>query len=61
MSLTAHPFIVAAELSWKQESLGRANLGGHSHHRRPRGRGWHLPGALHGTASRRFPQRPRPA
>ena len=29
MSLTAHPFIVAAELSWKQECLGRANLGGH--------------------------------
>ncbi len=61
MSLTAHPFIVAAELSWKQESLGHSNLGGRPRPRRPRGRGWHLPGGLHGTAGRRFPQRPRPA
>jgi hypothetical protein len=26
MNLTAHPLVVAAELAWKQESLGRANV-----------------------------------
>jgi hypothetical protein len=26
MNLTAHPLVVAAELAWKQESYGRANL-----------------------------------
>jgi hypothetical protein len=61
MNLTAHPYLVAAEVAWKQESLG------HSHgaeHRRPRRRraGWHLPGSLGGARRpRRQPQRPRPA
>ena len=37
MNLTAHPLTVAAELAWKQESLGRANV-----RRQPRGRSrWH--------------------
>ena len=39
MNLTAHPLTVAAELAWKQESLGRANL----HPQRRNRRRWHWP------------------
>jgi hypothetical protein len=61
MNLTAHPFVVAAELAWKQESLGRANLGDASHHRRHRRHGWHPWGTQRGTAGPRPQHRPRPA
>jgi hypothetical protein len=39
MNVTAHPLVVAAELAWKQESLGRANL----HPQRSAGRRWRWP------------------
>jgi hypothetical protein len=60
MNPTAHPLTVAAELSWKQESLGHANLAGH--HREPgRARhGWHLPRALRRTNRRGSAPRPTP-
>jgi hypothetical protein len=60
MNLTAHPLTVAAELAWKQESLGRANLAGQPHVRRPRRPGWHLPGTRRGTVRPRPQHRPRP-
>jgi hypothetical protein len=60
MNLTANPLTVAAELSWKQESLSHANLAGHRHHRHERGSGWHLPRALRRTAKPRPIHRPRP-
>ena len=34
MNLTAHPLTVAAELSWKRESLSGATLRPHRRHRR---------------------------
>ena len=37
MNLTAHPLTVAAELAWKQESLGRANV---QRQPRPHRAGW---------------------
>lgn len=43
MNLNAHPLTVAAELAWKQESLGGANAARRrGPRRRPTG-GWHLP------------------
>ena len=52
MNLTAHPYAVAAEMAWKNESLTGANRRGGSDSRRtPRGRG-----RLHGL---RWPRRPR--
>jgi hypothetical protein len=39
MNLTAHPLVVAAELAWKQESLGRANV----HPQRGARRRWQWP------------------
>jgi hypothetical protein len=65
MNLTAHPLTVAAELSWKQESLGHANLAGRRRaHEQSRGQsrhGWHLPSALRRPARPRPTHRPRPA
>ncbi|MFC8500861.1 hypothetical protein ACFUC1_00775 [Pedococcus sp. NPDC057267] len=60
MNLTAHPLTIAAELAWKQESLGHANVARpRTPRRRPSAR-WHLPWRRrpgHGSAH----PTPRPA
>ena len=61
MNLTAHPLVVAAELAWKQESLGHANLAGQLPRQHGTGGGWHLPRALNRPAGPRPQHRPRPA
>ena len=43
MNLTAHPLTVAAELAWKQESLGHANAARPRDRRRRTSVGWQLP------------------
>ena len=60
MNLIAHPLTVAAELSWKQQSLGHANLAGRRQDRIDRGQGWHLPRPLRRPARPRPVHRPRP-
>lgn len=43
MNLNAHPLTVAAELAWKQESLGHANAARRRTPRRRPSLEWHLP------------------
>ncbi|MDR6865066.1 hypothetical protein [Phycicoccus sp. 3266] len=43
MNLTAHPLTVAAELAWKQESLGHANAARPRTPGRRSSAGWQLP------------------
>jgi hypothetical protein len=61
MNLIAHPLTVAAELSWKQDFLGRANLAGQAARAGDTEHRWHLPRGRRRPARPRPTYRPRPA